>query len=75
MNRIKLSQERKDQMIKTIKEYFINEREENLGDLAASLILDFFIEKLGPEIYNQGIQDSYIFMNEKLQDLFEIEIH
>ena len=60
-------------MIAAIKEYFLNEREENLGDLAAALILDFFIEKLAPEIYNQGVQDSYIYMTEKVQDLFEIQ--
>ena len=60
-------------MIAAIKEYFLNEREEDLGDLAAALILDFFIEKLAPEIYNQGVQDSYIYMTEKVQDLFEIQ--
>lgn len=73
--RIELSKDKKDYMIGAIKEYFINEREEDLGDLAAALILDFFMEKLGPEIYNQAIQDAYMFMNEKIQDLFEIEKH
>ena len=73
--RIELSKEKKDYMIGAIKEYFINEREEDLGDLAAALILDFFMEKLGPEIYNQAIQDAYMFVNEKIQDLFEIEKH
>ncbi|HSH34967.1 MULTISPECIES: DUF2164 domain-containing protein [Bacillota] len=73
--RIELSKDKKDYMIGAIKEYFINEREEDLGDLAAALILDFFMEKLGPEIYNQAIQDAYMFVNEKIQDLFEIEKH
>lgn len=72
---IELSKDKKDYMIGAIKEYFINEREEDLGDLAAALILDFFMEKLGPEIYNQAIQDAYMFVNEKIQDLFEIEKH
>ena len=72
-NKIELSKDKKDHMIAAIKEYFLNEREEDLGDLAAALILDFFIEKLAPEIYNQGVQDSYIYMTEKVQDLFEIQ--
>lgn len=72
-NPIKLDKDKRDSMISHIKEYFLNEREENIGDLAAILILDFFIEKLGPEIYNQGVQDSYNYMNEKIQDLFEIQ--
>jgi uncharacterized protein (DUF2164 family) len=72
-NKIELNKDKKDYMIAAIKEYFLNEREEDLGDLAAALILDFFIEKLAPEIYNQGVQDSYIYMTEKVQDLFEIQ--
>ncbi|MCG9966670.1 DUF2164 domain-containing protein [Pelotomaculum terephthalicicum JT] len=51
-------------MISAIQTYFLNEREDKLGDLAASLILDFFIEKLAPEFYNQGVYDSYIYMSD-----------
>lgn len=72
-NKIELDQEKKDSMIFHIKKYFLEEKHEDLGDLAAVLILDFFVEKLGPEIYNQGVQDSYSYMNDKIQDLFEIE--
>ena len=72
-NKIELDKKKKDYMIAAIKEYFLKEREDDLGDLAAALILDFFIEKIAPEIYNQGVQDSYMYMNEKIQDLFEIQ--
>ncbi len=33
-------------MIDSIKEYFYNERDEELGDLAAGMILDFFSGKI-----------------------------
>ena len=72
-NKIELDKKKKDYMIAAIKEYFLKEREDDLGDLAAALILDFFIEKIAPEIYNQGVQDSYMYMNEKIQGLFEIQ--
>ncbi|MCF6460149.1 DUF2164 domain-containing protein [Clostridium sp. Cult3] len=72
-NNIELSQEKKEYMIAAIKEYFLEEREEDLGDLAAILILDFFMEKLAPEIYNQAVQDSYRYISEKVEDLFEIQ--
>ena len=62
-------------MCSFIKEYFYNEREEELGDLAADMILTFFMEKLAPSIYNKGIEDAYTFMNDKIQDLFEIQIN
>ena len=60
-------------MVSAIKSYFITEREEELGDLAAGFILDFFIEKLAPEFYNQGVYDSYKYMNEKIEDLLGIQ--
>lgn len=72
-NKIELSKEKKDYMIAAIKQYFLKEREEDLGDLAAMLILDFVMEKLAPEIYNQGIEDSYMYINDKIQDVFEIK--
>ena len=70
---IKLSKEKKDIMIEEIQRYFSNERDEDLGDLASSLILDFFVEKLGPEMYNQGIQDAQRYMEERVMDMLELE--
>jgi uncharacterized protein (DUF2164 family) len=48
--KIELSKQEKQEMINLIKEYFYNERDEDLGDLAADLILDFFMEKLAPRL-------------------------
>jgi len=72
-NTIKLSKEKKEKLIADIQTYFLKERDEDLGELAAGLILEFFLEKLGPEIYNQGVADSYRFMSEKVEDLLEIQ--
>ncbi|SHI96274.1 DUF2164 domain-containing protein [Lutispora thermophila] len=71
--KIELSKEKHGHMILLIKNYFKKERDEELGDLAAMLILDFFIEKLAPEFYNQGVYDSYKYFSEKLEDLLEIQ--
>ncbi|QOX62410.1 DUF2164 domain-containing protein [Anoxybacterium hadale] len=72
--RIKLSKETKDHMITEIKRYYLNERDEELGDLAAALFLDFIIEELAPEFYNQGVYDSCNFMKDKSEDLLTIQI-
>ena len=72
--RIKLTKETRDYMITEIKGYFENEREEELGDLAASLLLDFIIDELAPEFYNQGVHDSCNFMKEKSEDLLSIQL-
>lgn len=61
-------------MISAIKGYFLKEREEELGDLAAGLVLDFVIEKLAPEFYNQGVYDSYKLMENRIEDLLSIQL-
>jgi len=72
-NTIQLSKEKKDEMISSIKNYFLEERGEELGDLASSLILRFIIEELAPEFYNQGVYDSYKYMNDRIEDLLSIQ--
>jgi len=57
-NKIKLTKEKRHDMISAIKTYFQKEREEDLGDLPASLLLDFITDNLAIEFYNQGVYDS-----------------
>jgi uncharacterized protein (DUF2164 family) len=72
-NNIKVTKEKRDDMILAIRNYFSKEREEELGDLAAGLILDFIIEELAPEFYNQGVFDSYKYMQDTTEDLLSIQ--
>lgn len=72
-NQFKLSKEKREDMIALIKAYFLKEREEELGDLASGFFLDFIIEKLAPDFYNQGVWDAYTYMNVKIEDLLEIQ--
>lgn len=66
---IKLSKEQRDEMIAAIKSYYLREKEEKIGDLAAGLLLDFIAEELAPAFYNQGVSDAQQFMAEKLDEL------
>lgn len=75
MGKIKLSKEKKEEMISAIKNYFINERDEELGNLASSLMLDFIIEELAPEFYNQGVYDSYKYISDRNEDLLSLQIY
>lgn len=72
-NKININKDKRKDMIKEIQNYFENEREEILGELAASLILDFIIEALGPEFYNQGVLDSYKYMNDRIEDMLGLQ--
>jgi uncharacterized protein (DUF2164 family) len=72
-NTIKLTKEKRDDMVLAIKNYFSKEREEEIGDLAAGLIFEFITEELAPEFYNQGIYDSYKYMEDMIEDLLSIQ--
>ena len=72
-NTIKLTKEKRDEMLSAIKNYFSKEREEEIGDLASGLILDFIIKELAPEFYNLGVCDSYKYMQDTIEDLLSIQ--
>jgi uncharacterized protein (DUF2164 family) len=71
-NTIKVSKEQRDDMIAAIKHYFLKKREEEIGDLQAGLMLDFILEEIAPEFYNQGVSDSYTYMKDTIEDLLSI---
>jgi uncharacterized protein (DUF2164 family) len=66
---VKLSKEKKQQLIISIKRYFEEELNEDIGDLKASLFLDFCLQEICPSIYNQAIIDARSFIEDKLSDL------
>ena len=74
-NKIKVNKETREDMIDSIKTYFLDEKDEDLGDLASALILDFIIVELAPEFYNQGVQDSYKYMGDKIEDILSLQKH
>ena len=71
-NTVNITKEKRDEMISAIKNYFLHEREEEIGDLRAGLMLDFIREELAPEFYNQGVSDSYTYMRDTIEDLLSI---
>ena len=71
-NPLQLQKERRTEMITGIREYFSRERGEEIGDLAAALMLDFIAEQLGPEFYNKGVEDAYRYMKDATEDLLSI---
>ena len=72
-NPVKITKERRDEMVSEIKNYFLKERDEEIGDLAAGLMLDFIQEEIAPEFYNQGVYDAHKYMEEAVADLLSIQ--
>ena len=60
-------------MLAAIKQYYSEEQGEEIGDLKATLLLDFVTEHLAPAFYNQGVSDACQFMNEMVEDVLSLQ--
>ena len=69
MKAIELGKKEREQAIATIRRYFQEELPEPIGELPAGLLLDFFVEEIGPAIYNQAIGDAQTRMASRVADL------
>ncbi|MEE9271317.1 MAG: DUF2164 domain-containing protein [Candidatus Krumholzibacteria bacterium] len=65
----KLSKEVEDRLIASIKRYFEEHMDEEIGDLKASLLLEFCLKEIGPTVYNRAIADAQAFMQDKVGDI------
>lgn len=67
--KIVIEKERSKLMIEKVQIYVQKEFGESIGELRAGFLIEFFINELGPSIYNQGINDAQAFIQDKLIDL------
>ena len=67
--KLNISTEQKDVLHRKLVAMYMDVFDEEISDFKAEQILDAFIEKLGPGIYNAAIQDMKQFMFSQLEDL------
>ena len=66
---LRLSDDARKRAIASIRQYFSTELGQEIGDLKASLILDYFLVEIGPAVYNTAIADAKAFFDERAADL------
>ena len=66
---IKLSDETQRHLLSSIRRFFEEDMDENIGDLKSSLLLEFFRKELGPSIYNTAISDAQTRLQQQINDL------
>ena len=66
---IQLNKDAEKYLIGSIKRFFAEYLDDDIGDLKAAGVLDFFVREIGPSIYNQAIADAQAYMHEKTTDL------
>jgi uncharacterized protein (DUF2164 family) len=66
---ITLADHARKQSIASIKRYFLEELDQDIGELKAGLVLDFFLKEIAPTIYNGAIADAQTYVRDRLADL------
>ena len=72
--KIELAEQARKDAIASIQQYFEGNMPEPIGQLPAGLLLDFFVEEIGPEIYNKAITDAQTRIQQRAADL-EAELY
>ena len=71
---IELSKEARTQAITSIERYFRENMEEKIGNVAAGGLLGFFLEEIGPAIYNKAVADVQERLQARVSEV-DIEVH
>ncbi len=71
---LELSKEARAQAIASIERYAAEELDLRMGNIAAGALLGFFLEEIGPAIYNQAVAEAQERLLARVQEL-DIELH
>lgn len=71
---IELTREDRAQAIASIERYFRENMEEQIGNVAAGGLLGFFLEEVGPAIYNKAVADVQERLQSRMSEL-DFEVH
>jgi uncharacterized protein (DUF2164 family) len=71
---IELTKEAREQAIASIQRYFAENMEEKMGNIAASGLLGFFVEEIGPVIYNQAVADVQERLSVRVAEV-DLDVH
>ena len=71
---IELPKDLRAQAIASIERYFRENMEEPIGNVAAGGLLGFFLEEVGPSIYNKAVLDVQERLQLRVSEL-DLEVH
>ena len=71
---LELPKDVRQQAVTSIEHYFQENMEERIGNIAAGGLLAFFLEEIGPAIYNQAVADVQDRLRLRIDEL-DIDVH
>ena len=71
---IEIPREARTEAIRSIECYFQENMDEPIGNLAAGALLGYFLEELGPLVYNQAVADVQERLQARVAEI-DIDVH
>ncbi len=71
---IDIPKEARKQAIASIERYFRENMDEPIGNVAAGALLGFFLEEVGPLVYNQAVADVQDRLQARVMEV-DLEVH
>ena len=71
---IELSKEARKQAVASIERYFQENMEERIGNVAAGALLNFFLEEIGPAVFNKAVAEVQERLQVRLSEI-DLEVH
>ena len=71
---IELNKDARKQALASIERYFLANMDEKIGNIQAGALLNFFVEEIGPSLYNQAVLDVQERLQTRIMEL-DIEVH
>jgi uncharacterized protein (DUF2164 family) len=71
---IEISKEARKEPITSIERYFQENMEERIGNIAAGALLGFFLEEIGPLVYNKAVAEVQERLQSRISEI-DIEVH
>jgi uncharacterized protein (DUF2164 family) len=64
-----LSDEARKHALSSIRRFWTENLDAEVGDLQAIAVLDFFLKEIGPSVYNTGVADAQAYLHDRVADL------
>ena len=71
---VELAKDVHKEAVASIERYFQENLEQRIGNIAAAALLNFFLEEVGPSIYNRAVVDVQERLQLRVSEL-DIEVH
>lgn len=72
---IEIPREAKRELLTSIRRFFAEHMEEDIGDLKADLVLEFCLKEICPTVYNLAIRDAQAQLQRNVAELDETCYH